>query len=270
VGRPTCDHPALAVRVDPIGLLPRRLIVIGAAGIITNGAGGVIDAVAVGVGAVINVVVVDGIGIIGVICNITAAAVLERSQGATDQLNATDHRQDVALRPDVAAGGALELAAQDGLDGRHRNGMAVLHHDGRAVGLVQRQVVKALGRRPARPSARIAGLTLPELRMPGRLAVADLIGGGCRLGGGHDGSRLGRGTGQSKERGELKNDRDLEHASNRSSDRPRRKRPDASIQLFRENSINYCSAYMSHVLGGRHDFRGLNARQRWGPYGCLR
>ena len=79
--------------------------------------------------------------------------------------------------------------------------MAVLHHDGRAVGLVQRQFFEASGRRPARPSARIAGLTLLELRMPGRLAVADLIGGGCRLGAvmmglareeGRDSSKKGR------------------------------------------------------------------------------
>src|SRR5262249_61705556 len=99
----------------------------------------------------------------------------------TNQLNIPDHRQDVALRPDVAAGGALELATQDGLDGRHRHGMAVLHYDGRTVGLVQRQVFEASGPRPARPSARIAGLALLELRMPGRLAVGALIGGGWRL-----------------------------------------------------------------------------------------
>src|SRR5882672_10974676 len=78
--------------------------------------------------------------------------------------------------------------------------MAVLHHDGRAVGLVQRQFFEASGQRPARPSARIAGLTLLELRMPGRLAVADLIGGGCRLGGGHDGALAARGTGEAENR----------------------------------------------------------------------
>ena len=89
-------------------MLPRRLIVIGAARIIT-----------VAVGAVINVVVVafDGVGIIGVndiiIVNkiIIGAAALERTEDATDHLNVPDHRQDVALRPDVAAGGALKLAA---------------------------------------------------------------------------------------------------------------------------------------------------------------
>jgi hypothetical protein len=179
------------VRVDPVGLLPHRLIVIGAAGIITIGVGGVINVVVVGTGAVINLIVVavDGIGIIGVINNIIGVAVLERSGDATDQLNIPDHRQDVALRPDVAAGGDLELAAQDGLDDRHRLSTAVHHHDGRAVGLIQRQFFEASDR-PARPSARIAGLTLLELRMPGRFAVADLIRGGCRLGGGHDGGSL--------------------------------------------------------------------------------
>jgi hypothetical protein len=191
--------PPLAGRGDPVGRLPCRLIVIGVARIITIGVGGVINVVAVGIGAVINVVVVavDGIGIIGVINNIIGAAVPEH---ITNHLNVPDHRQDVALRPDVAAGGALELATQDGLDGRHRLGMAILHHDGRAVGLVQRQFVEASGQRPARPSARIAGLTLLELRMPGRLAVADLVGGGCRLRGGHDGgARAVRGTGQFKD-----------------------------------------------------------------------
>jgi len=209
------EHPAprlppLAMRVDRVDLLPRRRVVIGAAGIITIGAGGLgglISVVAVvvdGIGGLINIVVVavDGIGIIGVIniicVIIIGAAVVDHSRDATDPLNVPDHCQDVALRPDVAAGGALELAAQDGLDGRHRHGMAVLHYNGRAVGLVQRQFFKALGRQPARPSARIAGLTLLELRMPGRLAVADLIGGGCRLVGGHDEARAGRGTGQFK------------------------------------------------------------------------
>jgi hypothetical protein len=185
--------PRLAVRVDPVGLQPCRLIVIGAAGIITIGVGGVIDVVVVGIGSVINVVVVvDGIGIIGVNNNIIGAVVVEQRGDATDLLNVPDHRQDVALRPDVAAGGALELAAQHGLDDRHRRGMAVLHHDGRAVGLVQRQFFKVSGRRPARPSARIAGLTFLELRMLGRLAVADLIRGRCCLGGGHDGRSRGK------------------------------------------------------------------------------
>src|SRR6266478_8025486 len=79
--------------------------------------------------------------------------------------------------------------------------MAVLHHDGRAVGLVQRQFFEASGQRPARPSARIAGLALLELRMPGRLAVADLIRGGCRLRGCHDGGSCGKrdGTVQRRE-----------------------------------------------------------------------
>src|SRR5260370_30766803 len=79
--------------------------------------------------------------------------------------------------------------------------MAVLHHDGRAVGLVQRQFFEASGQRPARPSARIGGLALLELRMPGRLAVADLIRGGCRLGGCHDGGSRGKrdGTVQRRE-----------------------------------------------------------------------
>jgi hypothetical protein len=167
--------PPLTECVDPIGLLPRRLVVIGAAGIVTIGVGGVVNAVAVAV---------VGIGIIGASKNVID--VVEHTEDATDLLDVPDHRQDVALRPDVAAGGALDLAAQDGLDGRHRHGMAVLHHDGRAVGLVQRQFFNARTR-PARPSARIAGLTLLELSMPGRLAVADLVGGGCRLGGGHDG-----------------------------------------------------------------------------------
>jgi len=182
--------PPLVVRVDRVGLRPRRLIVIGAAGIITIGVGGVINVV---------VVAVDGIriiGIIGVINSVIGAGVLEQSVDATDALNVPDHRQDVALRPDIAAGGALELAAQDGLDGWHRYRMAVLHHDGRAIGLEQRQFFKALGRQPARPSAWIAGLTLLELRMPGRLAVADLIGGGCRLGGGHDGGSRGKRDGR--------------------------------------------------------------------------
>jgi hypothetical protein len=182
--------PPLAAHVDPIGVLARRLIVIGAAGIITIGVGGVINVV---------VAAVDGIGIIGVtgVNNIIIGAAAP--EHIANQLNMPDHRQDVALRPDVAAGGALELATQDGLDGRHRHGMAILHHDGRSVGLVQRQFVEASGPRPARPSARIAGLTLLELRMPGRLAVADLIGGGCRLGGGHDGGLAARGTGQFNE-----------------------------------------------------------------------
>ena len=105
--------PPLGVRVDPIGLLPRRLILIGAAGIITIGVGRVINAVVVGFGGVINVDVVgvDSIGIIDVINTIIGAAALERTEDATDHLNVPDHRQDVALRPDVAAGGALKLAA---------------------------------------------------------------------------------------------------------------------------------------------------------------
>ena len=90
--------PPLTVGIDPVGLLPRRLIVIGAAGIITIGVGGVVNVV---------VVAVDGIGIIGVIHNIIGVAVLEHSGDATGLLNVPDHRQDVALRPDVAAGGAL-------------------------------------------------------------------------------------------------------------------------------------------------------------------
>ncbi|HKD27215.1 MAG TPA: hypothetical protein VKC66_15100, partial [Xanthobacteraceae bacterium] len=143
--------PPLAVRVDPVGLLPRRLIVIGGAGIIAIAVGGVFIVV------IVVVVAVGGIGIIAVINNIIGTVA---SGDVTSVLDVPDHRQDVALCPGVAAGGALELAAQDGLDDRHRLGMAVLHHDGRAVGLVQRQFVKASGRRPSRPSARIAGLTL--------------------------------------------------------------------------------------------------------------
>jgi hypothetical protein len=146
VGRPTCDRPALAVRVDPFAPPPDRLIVTGAAGIITTDAGAVINVVAVAVAAavVINFVAVAVVGIGIIVVNniiIGAAAAVH----ITNHLNMLDHRQDVALRPGVAAGGALELAAQDGLDGRHRHGMAVLHHDGRAVGLVQRQVFKASG-----------------------------------------------------------------------------------------------------------------------------
>jgi len=187
------------VSVDPIDLLARRLTVIGAAGFITICAGAVIKVVvAAAVGFGFGVIgVVDNIIIVNII--VIGADVCQHRGDVTFPLNVPDHRQDVALRPDVAAGGALELAAQDGLDGRHRHGMAVLHHDGRAVGLVHREFVEARGRRPAWPSARIAGLTFLELRMPGRLAVADLIRGGCRLGGGHDGSRAGRGMGQFKE-----------------------------------------------------------------------
>ncbi|HMA73955.1 MAG TPA: hypothetical protein VKP67_21100 [Xanthobacteraceae bacterium] len=132
------------MRVDPVGLLPRRIVI--GAGTITIGIGGVGDLISVVVVSVVNVAVgpaisvvvvaVDDIGIIGVISNIIGASFVEQSLDATDPLNVPDHRQDVALRPDVAAGGALEMAAQDGLDGRHRYGMAVLHHDGRAVGLV--------------------------------------------------------------------------------------------------------------------------------------
>ena len=71
-----------------------------AAGIITISVGGVID-----------VAIVAGIDIIGVVNNIVGAAVLERTDDATDPLNIPDHRQDVTLRPDVAAGGAPELLA---------------------------------------------------------------------------------------------------------------------------------------------------------------
>src|SRR5262249_25066915 len=113
--------PPPAVRVDLVGVLPRRLIVIGAGGIITNGVGGVINVVVIGrvINVVAVVVAVDDIGIIGVI-NIIGVVVVEHTENPTDLLNVPDHRQDVALRPGVAAGGALELAAQDGLDGRHR------------------------------------------------------------------------------------------------------------------------------------------------------
>jgi hypothetical protein len=144
--------PPLAGRADRFGPVLRSLIVTGAAGIITIGGGAVINAVVAAVAAVavvvINFVVVAvlGIGIIIgiIIVNIVVNGAVDPKH-ITNHLNMLDHRQDVALRPGVAAGGAPELAAQDGLDGRHRHGMAVLHHDDRAVGLVQRQVFKASG-----------------------------------------------------------------------------------------------------------------------------
>jgi len=142
------------------------------------------------------VIIMIGFSVVVVVLRVVQSGKL--SLDSVCALDVLDHRQDGALRPDVAGGGELDLAAQDRLDGRHRLGAAVLHHDHAAVGFLQRQLLEAFGRRPARPSARIAGPALLELRVPGRLAVSYLVGGGVHMGGGHQGESSHGRVGSSK------------------------------------------------------------------------
>src|SRR5262249_1753965 len=75
---------------------------------------------------------------------------------------------------------------QDCLDGvrRHPDSVRSLDDD-LAISFLKRQRLQALDRRAPRPAARIAGLTLAELRVPGRPATADVIGGGFDFAGFH-------------------------------------------------------------------------------------
>jgi hypothetical protein len=78
-------------------------------------------------------------------------------------LDLPDHCQDGALRPDVA-GGHLDLAAQNRLDGRQRlRAAAILPHDDGAVGL---NSASALRRSAGRPRGRPPGLARLELPTP--------------------------------------------------------------------------------------------------------
>jgi hypothetical protein len=103
-----------------------------------------------------------------------------RREGDTN-LNVLNHLQDGALRPDVAVGRTLELAAQDRLDGRHWPHVAILLQDDWAVCLRQGQFIDTQGPPCSPPSMKIAGRAHLELRVPRRLAVADLKKGGVRL-----------------------------------------------------------------------------------------
>ena len=67
------------------------------------------------------------------------------------------------------------------LEGRHRDHATVFLYGDGAISLRQQQRVRALHRLAPRPAARVAGLALAELRVPGRLAIADLAGSGCVL-----------------------------------------------------------------------------------------
>jgi hypothetical protein len=146
-------------------------------------AGIVVDTGVINTGVISVAVIVGGVDITAIIA---VHGLAQIRPGLL--LDVLDHRQDGALRPHIAAGGEFDLAAQDSLDGRDRFGAAILHHDDRTVRLPQRQFLETPGRPAARPAARIAGLALPELRVPRRLAVADLVETGFRLGGGHDGA----------------------------------------------------------------------------------
>jgi len=86
--------------------------------------------------------------------------------------------------------------------------------------------------RAAVPGTVAAVRTVLELRMPGRLAIADLIRGGCRLGAAMTGLAREEGWDCSKRRAELKERPVPDHASNRSSDRPRCKRPNNTVPTF--------------------------------------
>jgi hypothetical protein len=70
------------------------------------------------------------------------------------------------------------------------------------------------------------------------------------------GGSRGKRDGTVLKTGELKNDRDLEHASNRSSDRPRRKRPNKSIQPLRE-SVN--ELFITRASSGADSQANLNS-----------
>jgi hypothetical protein len=120
-------------------------------------------------------------------------------------LTGPDGVEDVALGPDIAVHGQFELAAQDRMDDERRIRDAVRPPDeDAAIGFLKRQLFQALGRLAPRPAARIAGLALAELRMPGRLAVADVVGVGFRLGCGQEGGSYREGEGQSGERSSLR------------------------------------------------------------------
>ena len=84
---------------------------------------------------------------IGFVAEVSLAVLAKGLQ----ELKVLDSFEDVALRPVVAVDGKLDLAAQDRLEGRHRDHATVFLYGDGAISLRQQQRVRALHRLAPRP-----------------------------------------------------------------------------------------------------------------------